>query len=326
MNVLITKGGICAALILSTIILAACAVGPVSPEGSAAVRSKLTALQNDPELASRARVEIREAEGAVEIAEKPLTDSDAALGAHRVYMADHQVEIARTQAATKLAEDQRARLSEERSDARLEARTREADKARADALRARSDAIEARSSEAEMQRRLDELEAKETQRGLVVTLGDVLFDSGKAQLRGNAGGDLNKLVGFLTQYSDRHVLIEGHTDNVGSAAYNQGLSQRRAESVRQYLTQGGIASRRMSISGMGLERPVASNNTAAGRQQNRRVEIVIENLRRPSSTGRGDSFSQRLNISFSNTNQNLNMANSEDGSNVVITGLSLWVY
>ena len=275
-----------ARLIVPAVMLMACASDPVSPDNSDAVRSKLTALQNDPDLSSRARVEIREAEQAVEIAEQPVDDSHAALGAHRVYMADHQVEIARARAATRLAEDQRARLSEERGDARLQARTREADKAYADASLARS-------SEADMQRRLDEMQAKETERGIVVTLGDVLFDTGSAQLRSSADDNLNKLVSFLTRYPDRNVVIEGHTDNVGGAAYNQGLSQQRAESVRRRLEQAGIASTRMSASGMGLASPVAGNDTAAGRQQNRRVEIVIQNTKSSVSTGDGDTSSQR---------------------------------
>lgn len=277
-----------AALIMTVFILISCASDPVSPENSAAVRSKLTALQSNTELASRAPMEMREAEAAVRIAEQPLGKDDAALGAHRVYMADQQVEIARARAAARLAEDQRARLGEARGDARLEARTREADKAYADAALARSAEAEARSSEADMQRRLDEMKAKETERGIVVTLGDVLFDTGSAQLRGSADDNLNKLISFLTQYPDRRVLIEGHTDNVGSHTYNQELSRRRAEAVRQRLEKGGIESRRMSVSGMGLQNPVANNNTAAGRQQNRRVEIIIENKESSASTGEGD--------------------------------------
>lgn len=268
------------------LLLTACASDPVSPENSAAVRSKLTALQSDPELASRARMEIREAEIAVEVAEKPLAESAVALGAHRVYMADQKVEIARARAATRLAEDQRMRLSEERGDARLDARTREADKAHADATAARS-------SEADMQKRLDDLKARETERGIVVTLGDVLFDSGSAQLRENAGDSMNKLVSFLTQYPDRRVLIEGHTDNVGSHTFNQELSRRRADSVRQRLEKSGIALGRMSVSGMGLQRPVATNGTASGRQQNRRVEIIIENSANDVSGGGIDTSSQR---------------------------------
>lgn len=272
MKAFFTGFRISSALIMSVFILVACATDPVSPESSTAVRSKLTALQNNPELASRARMEIREAETAVVLAEKPLGKSDAALAAHRVYMADQQVEIARARAATRLAEDQRARLNEERGDARLEARTKEADKAYADVARARS-------AEADMQRRLDEMKAQKTERGIVITLGDVLFDTGSARLRGGADDNLAKLVGFLTEYPDRRVLIEGHTDNVGSHTYNQELSRRRAESVRQRLEQGGIATSRMSVSGMGLQRPVSDNDTAAGRQQNRRVEIIIENAR-----------------------------------------------
>ncbi len=264
-----TYGRTCAAIILSVLFLAGCASSPVSPDGASDARSNLTALQNDPELSSRARVEIRQAEEAVKLAEEPLSDSQAALGEHRVYMAEHRVEIAKARAAAKLAEDQRAQLDQDRSDTRLTARTREAD-------RARSDASRARSSEADMQRRLEELEAKETERGMVITLGDVLFDTGSAQLRGDANHTLNKLVSFMRQYPDQRLVIEGHTDNVGGTALNQRLSQQRADSVRQYLTQNNIASNRISTSGMGLHRPIADNNSAAGRQQNRRVEIVIE--------------------------------------------------
>lgn len=293
MSVLIVRVRASAALIMSALILIACAADPVSPENSAQVRSKLTALQNDPELSRHARMEIRDAEQAVELAERPLDKSGAALGAHRVYMADQQVEIAKAKAATRLAEDRRARLGEARGDARLEARTREADRAYADAAMARSAAAEARSSEAEMQKRLDEMKAKETERGIVVTLGDVLFDTGSAQLRSSADDNLNKLVSFLTQYPERRVVIEGHTDNVGSDAYNQELSQRRAESVRQRLEKGGIAAKRMSVSGVGLKRPVASNNTAAGRQQNRRVEIIIENTKSSMESGERSTSSQQ---------------------------------
>ena len=261
--------GSLAVMITSLLLLSACASKPVSPDGAIAARDKLTELQNDAELASRARTEIREAEQAVQLAEKPLPTSEDALAAHRVYMADRQVDIARAKATTKLAEDQRGQLGEQRSDARLEARTREADKAHAAAAKART-------SEADMQRRLDELQAKETERGMVVTLGDVLFDTGSAQLRNSANNNLDKLVSFLDKYQDQRVLIEGHTDNVGGADYNQSLSLQRAESVKKYLTLRGTASRRLTTSGMGMQRAIANNDTATGRQQNRRVEVVIE--------------------------------------------------
>jgi outer membrane protein OmpA-like peptidoglycan-associated protein len=84
-------------------------------------------------------------------------------------------------------------------------------------------------------------------------------------------------VSFLSQYPERGVLIEGHTDNVGSAQFNQNLSLKRAESVRRYLADHGVQSQRLTVSGLGFERPVASNESATGRQQNRRVEVIIEN-------------------------------------------------
>ena len=264
------SGGGLTILIASLLLLTACVSGPESPEGSLEARDKLTALQEDTELASRARAEIREAEQAVELAEKPLPASEAALASLRVFMADRHVEIARARAETRLAEHQRAQLGEQRSDARLQARTREADKAHAEAARARS-------SEADMQRRLDELQARETERGMVVTLDDVLFDTGSAQLREGAGNNLDRLASFLDQYPDQRALIEGHTDNVGSEEYNQRLSLQRAESVKLHLTRRGITSERLSASGLGLQRPIASNETPSGRQQNRRVEVVIEN-------------------------------------------------
>ena len=285
-----------AALTMATLLLAACATTPSSPPGSSEVRAKLNALQADPNLAPHARVEIREAEEAVRTAEQPLSRStDPDLAAHWVYLADHKVEIARARAQTRFAESQRSVLGEERERARLAARTREADRAHADAQAARGEAERLRREaeaaraagteseaaalrrEAEMQRQIEMLEAEITSRGLVLTLGDVLFDTASAQLQGGAHTNLDKLVHFLNQYPDRHVQVEGHTDNVGSHEYNRDLSHRRADSVKQFLTQQGIASERITTAGIGMDRPVASNASASGRQMNRRVEIIIEN-------------------------------------------------
>ena len=278
--------------------LAGCATAPLSPDGAASVRAKLTRLQSDPNLANRAPVALQEAETAVRVAEEPLA-GDVALGAHRVYMADRKVEIAMAQASTRYYEDQRVKLGEERERVRLAARTREADKARADAdaaraaaadaaLTASADADAARASAEDaarvaalqaddLQRQIDALQAKATDRGLVLTLGDVLFTSGQADLKVGAVSNLTRLVVFLNQNPGRNVEIEGHTDNVGSDDYNQGLSQRRADSVRSYLVQQGIGSQRIVASGKGEGQPVADNESASGRQQNRRVEVIIEN-------------------------------------------------
>jgi outer membrane protein OmpA-like peptidoglycan-associated protein len=277
-------------------VLAACATTPQSPEGAAEVRSKLTRLQSDPNLADRAPLAVQEAETAVRIAEEPV-GKDVALGAHRVYLADRKVEIAIAQASTRHAEDQRETLAEERERARLTARTREADRARADADAARAGAADAariasadaeRAADAagaaaleaaELQRQIDELQAKETDRGLVLTLGDVLFTSGQADLKAGVASNLGRLATFLNQNPGRNVEIEGHTDNVGSDEYNQALSQRRADSVRSFLVQQGIGPERIRTSGKGEHQPVADNESGGGRQQNRRVEVIIENPR-----------------------------------------------
>ncbi len=268
-----------AVVLLSSLLLSACAMSPTSPDGSEDVRAKLTQLQQNPDMMTHARVELRDAEAAVELAEQPVDDD--AVAAHRIYMADRMVEIARAKGKAGSLEAERELLGEQRDEARLAARTREADRARAEAESARSSqtqaaALSAREAE-ELQRQIDTLEAEATERGLVLTLGDVLFATGSAELQGGTNQNLEKLVNFLKQYPDRQVLIEGHTDNVGSATFNQTLSRQRAESVRRFLVNRGIESSRLSVSGYGFERPVASNDTAMGRQQNRRVEVVIEN-------------------------------------------------
>jgi len=123
--------------------------------------------------------------------------------------------------------------------------------------------------------RVAELEARETERGLVITLGDILFESDKANLKPGADRALSELAAFLKEYEDRSLLVEGFTDNVGSHAYNEDLSQRRADAVRGALTAKGIDGSRIRTHGLGEEYPVATNETEAGRQQNRRVDIVI---------------------------------------------------
>ena len=260
-----------------SLVLAGCASTPLPPPGAAEARTKLTRLQADPNLAQRAPAALKDAEAAVNAAEQPVSKSEAALGTHRVYIADRKVEIAMARASTRYAEDQRAQIASDRDMARLDARTQEADAAKLDASAARSDADAADQKARDLQLQIDALQAEATDRGLVLTLGDVLFATGKSEVKVGATSNLNKLVAFLNKYPDRTVQIEGHTDNVGSDDSNQGLSQRRAESVRGYLVQQGIAGNRLSAVGMGESQPVASNDTQSGRQQNRRVVAIIDN-------------------------------------------------
>jgi outer membrane protein OmpA-like peptidoglycan-associated protein len=290
----LTKTLVAAAV--ASALLSGCATAPVQPDGASRARSKLTQLQSDPNLATRAPAATKEADAAVRVAEQPEVDKD--LAAYRVYLADRKVEIARAQAETSFAEDQRVQLGAQREKARLDSRTREADAAKGQVAAARAEGAEqkvaaeqargeadaahaaAASSEqqtAELQRQIDVLQAKPTDRGLVVTLGDVLFMTGRADLQPGIVGNLGRLVAFLNKYPERTVAIEGYTDSVGSEDYNQSLSERRADSVKSYLTAQGIGSTRLSASGKGESDPVAANDSASGRQQNRRVEVVISN-------------------------------------------------
>ncbi len=263
--------GTITALALSAAVLVGCASSPESPHGSSEARSNLSTLQDDPNLAERAPNALREAEAAVRLAEEPLPASEAQLAEHRVFMAEQKVEIARAKATTEYTEAQRQRLGEERDEARLAARTEEADKAR--------------RGEAALQQQIQDLQAEATERGIVLTLGDVLFATGSAELRPGGDGNLDRLVDFLNEHAERRVLIEGHTDSVGNAQSNQRLSERRAEAVRSHLVRRGVSPERLSTSGAGQDRPVASNDTASGRQQNRRVEVIIENAPETSAAG-----------------------------------------
>jgi outer membrane protein OmpA-like peptidoglycan-associated protein len=282
-------------------LLASCASAPTNPVGSEDARSKLDRLQSNRALAELAPVEIREAEAAVLLAEQPV-GKDLALGNYRVYMADRTVEIAMAKASTRQAEAQRAGLSQARDDARLAARTKEADKAHREATVAQNsadaakmqveaarasavvaaenaaqDSAEAARNAEQLQKQIDELEAEATDRGLVLTLGNTLFATGRSDLKPGGSTSLDKLVVFLNNYPDRTVTVEGHTDDVGSDATNQTLSQHRADSVRSYLVQKGILSGRLTAVGYGETLPIADNLSESGRQQNRRVEVVITN-------------------------------------------------
>jgi len=325
-------------------LFAGCSSAPSKPDGAENLRTKLTHLQNNPELASRAPLAMKEADLAVQAAEK--RQNDKVLAAHLVFIADRKIDTAQAQAESRLAMDQRKGLAEQREAMRLQARTQEADSANrraavaqtesgiqkreadlarsqaefarnasADAQRdanvargqaesardatldaqrdanaardasanAQRDADAARNATADAQRKarelqaqMDELQAKETDRGLVVTLGDVLFATGTANLNGGSNKHLSKLAAFLSKYPNRSTVIEGYTDSIGSEEYNQGLSQRRADAVKAYLTDHGVSSRQLTASGKGESSPVGDNGTVTGRQQNRRVEVIIE--------------------------------------------------
>jgi outer membrane protein OmpA-like peptidoglycan-associated protein len=257
------------------LLLAACAADAVKDSGVVRVRAALTDLESDPNLASRAPVAIHDAEDAVQQAEQP--QENPAVSAHLVYIADRRVQIAKAQAQTRFAEDQRKTLSAQNGQIQLDARTNEADAAKLKASEAQAQTDAANRKNDDLQAQMAALQAKQTDRGMVLTLGDVLFSTGRADLKPGSVANLDRLVSFLGQAPDRSVRIEGHTDDRGGQDMNQMLSQKRAESVAMYLTGRGVAVSRVTAVGEGFSSPVADNNTEAGRQANRRVEVIIQN-------------------------------------------------
>lgn len=256
-------------LVLGTLI-----TGCASKSNPALERARANYLQavQDPEIITNAPVPLQEAETALRKAEK--VDGEKKV-TQLAYLANQKVETARATAQKKIAEADAQRLGEERERVVLDARTRQAEQAQEQAALAQQQALSAEARARQLAIELSEFKARETERGLVLTLGDVLFEYDKAELRSGALRNLYPLVTFLRENPGRNMLIEGHTDSIGSDSYNLDLSRRRAESVRSFLVQNGLGPERITLEGYGESYPVAPNDSEAGRQQNRRVELVV---------------------------------------------------
>lgn len=286
----IRRASATATAVATALLLAACASGGGHNETLEQARAQVNQVAAQPDVVQRAALELKTANDTLARADHVWrSDGDRAETEHLAYLATQQ---ARTAEALGQARANEAKLNDTRGQAdqlRLQARTREADAARqqAEAARqqasqarqqaeaARADAASARAQADALQAKLKELEAQQTERGLLVTLGDVLFAFNSDRLLPTAGPRLDKLARFLADHPDRLLRVEGYTDGVGSDAYNLNLSQRRAAAVQQALVQRGVAAQRITTAGYGKAHPVASNASAEGRALNRRVEVII---------------------------------------------------
>jgi outer membrane protein OmpA-like peptidoglycan-associated protein len=257
----------------------------------ARAQAEAEAQKRKEEEEARRRAELeREAEAARrERAEAEKLKAELAAAQEAQRRAEAEAARARAQAeeeqSRRLAMEARRREEEAKKVAEA-ARLREAEankreeEARKGAEQARQAAEQAAREKAELRARLLQqfnavLETRDTERGLVVNMGDVLFDTGRFTLRQVAREKLARLAGIVLNYPGLKLEAEGHTDNVGGEAFNQKLSEQRANSVREYLTVQGIAGDKITSSGKGFSMPVADNKTATGRQQNRRVELIV---------------------------------------------------
>ena len=285
----------------AVVALAACSSIPADNAQLTDARSSYQMVQATPKAQEYAGTELRQASDALARAEEARNRNESTEAVNNLaYLAKQRTAIAQEVIRQKTAEMAVTTASAERDRMRLAARTGEADAAKmqADAAKAQADAsmrdasaanmqadaarrdsAEAQARAAALQAQLDaqmkDMDAKQTARGMVVTLGDVLFDTNRSELKAGGMRTVEKLSGFLKAYPKRSAMVEGFTDSTGNDANNQALAARRAEAVQTALVSMGVARERVAARGYGEAFPVASNATTDGRQLNRRVEIVL---------------------------------------------------
>jgi OmpA-OmpF porin, OOP family len=279
---------------LAVLALAACSSLPERIESVEQARESIAALEREPLAGRVAAKEIAAGREALAAADDgyehraPLT-----LIEHNAYLAQRYADISNELVAEARAREEVERGEAERNRIIADARSREAEAAAREAeIATRELEVQARATEEQtraaaaaeersrdLERELEELEARDTDRGLVLTLGDVLFDTGTATLKPGAATTIDRLAQFMRDYPERSVRIEGHTDSAGSEETNQSLSERRAQAVREALLARGLPAERIATLGYGEARPIAGNDSAGGRQQNRRVEIVLSDAK-----------------------------------------------
>lgn len=266
-------------LLITTILacgLAACGSTRDPNHALEQARNHVLAAQNDTQVLTLAPTELKQAQDSLGAADKAWTDGGpAATIDHLAYMTTQRVVIAQETASNKASQAVSAGAAAERDKTRLALRTQEADTAKQQLAVADAAATlgQARVSGLEMQ--LRELHSKETDRGTIVTLGDMLFDTGQARLTPASTRHLTKLAAVFKTDPQRRASIEGFTDNTGSETANLELSQRRADAVMTALLDLGVSADLLTTRAHGQALPAASNGSAAGRQMNRRVEIVF---------------------------------------------------
>lgn len=263
--------GVILAALLGTL-LGGCAMNaePVNP-ALADARSAYQRAAADATVTEHGGAALEEARQALERAAGAAEQgADDQRVSHLAYLAEQRVAIAEQRARRAAAQARIDALGEERAQLTAQLRGAESEQYREQAM-----AAQARVRDLETELAALEVQSQRTERGLVLTLEDVIFELDSARLKPGAQQKLDPIVSFLKQNPERQAVIEGHTDGLGTPDYNQRLSRERAEAVREYIADQGVSTDRIFARGYGEQYPVANNATEAGRQHNRRVEIVI---------------------------------------------------
>lgn len=249
------------AIVMLSVGLTACATPPNDTLEQA--RANYSSLENDPKSLKLAALETQEAEQMLDKADMAFRQGeDEEAVSQLAYVANQKVELAKHTIDLRTAEEKLDNMANLRARARLEARDAQ--------IRSLQEAMAAEPTG-------PKIEATQTERGAVITFGDVFFDLNKAELRPSAVGKVQILAQFLKDNPERKVLIEGFTDSTGSDQYNLGLSQRRADGLKHALVRQGIDINRITTQGFGEEYAVTDNSTPAARAMNRRVEVTVSN-------------------------------------------------
>jgi outer membrane protein OmpA-like peptidoglycan-associated protein len=272
------------ALAAALLVFAGCETAPQDEGVLVQARSAVAQAEANPNVTKYAATELDRARKLLINAEGAANDKAAGNGtaAHYAYLATQMARISEQRAHEQAAIERIRNGEVDRQKILLGAREGEAQRAQAAAEQARSEAANAQSqaaqSEAERQRlaaQLEDMQAAQTERGIVLTLGDVLFDTGRAELKPGAARAIDQITAFLNEYPERNVQIEGFTDSDGTNDYNLELSQQRADAVAMAILRRGIDAERVRALGYGEEFPVASNANEGSRQLNRRVEVIV---------------------------------------------------
>lgn len=269
--------------LLGTLAVSGCSTTPTTTSRTEELRAEFDLLagqgvvrEQAPVAVDEARKELNKLEGLVE---SNAPDDQIR---QQLYITERKIDLVRESAQMKQADDFIAEADSHRKDAIIQQKDQqiiEAENTAAvlgvTALQAEERAERMEAQVQALQTEVEELSSQNTDRGLVLTLGDILFEKDKARLKENASASLLKVAEFLNEYPDRQLVIEGHTDSTGPSEYNEELSEARAESVKDALVSYGVDASRIDTEGFGEARPVESNETTFGRVQNRRVEIII---------------------------------------------------
>lgn len=278
-----------AAMFAAAASLAACTSTPRSNASLDLATATYQSAANNPVVVEKAPLELQRAQQTLAQAQSEWSNGAApAQVDHTSYLAMRRAQIAQETAQLKTSQDIVAHADAERAQTLLAARTVQAEQANIQAQQANMQAQQAETRAAMLQEQTEQLQqqlnARQTDRGMVLTLGtDILFDTGLSTLKPGAYPTIQKVASFLQQSPERTVIIQGFTDSTGTAAFNQSLSQQRADAVRVALANDGVSPSRVESQGMGESSPVASNATDGGRQLNRRVELVISNPATPNT-------------------------------------------